>query len=88
MFVSNVGNFFFVVKKRKIAELRFTKLLLSAKKLFTLIAILKNFFWYCSFDQFLWAIGAFVEVKILFLMGRTKNCILFFSFFLFSKKVK
>jgi hypothetical protein len=86
--VSNWGNFFFVNKINKIDLFAEFKSLFSFKKTLKVILNLKNWNLYCSLDQFLWAIGAFVSVNIFFETGKTKNFKLFFVFIFWFKNVK
>lgn len=54
----------------------------SSNEAESVIRILKKLNLYCSFDQFLWAIGALVFVKIRFWVGKIKKDNLFFLSFL------
>jgi hypothetical protein len=78
-----------LLKRRKsAATVRLAMRSVLVKFELKLILILKNFFWYCSFDQFLWAIGAFTEVNIYLFVGKKKKFTLFFAFRVFSTKAR
>jgi hypothetical protein len=78
IFVSRFGKFFFVKNKNINVEFKLFNVFFSERKKLNFNKNLKYWNLYCSFDQFLWAMGAFVKVNLLFLTGKIKIFILFF----------